>query len=121
MKSASSISQQLYFAMARRLADPAEAARPLLQVSLTKQILAPRSSPPAKVSKTLIRVNPLVYSMLDAEKTSSMQTSWNPFADGLTRNSWKNGLHILQRRPKDLSFVYINPFAPTPNNIFIGR
>jgi hypothetical protein len=62
LKSASSISQQLYSAVTRLAAVFAQAALPCKLPSLNRS-MPPLPSPPSKVSKMQIRVDPLVYSL----------------------------------------------------------
>ncbi len=61
VKSAGSIYQQLELAVSRSSGAPAQAARSCKLPS--QKSLAHHPSPPAKVSKMSVRVNPLVYGL----------------------------------------------------------
>ncbi len=65
---------------------PLPPSDPLFQASITKQkIMPPCRSPPAKVRKMPNRVYSLVYCTC-GEWAGNEQTSWNTFADKITRN-----------------------------------
>jgi hypothetical protein len=78
-----------------------------LQNSITKPIMA---LPPLLLLLGSIRVNPLCSLLCGALViiVAVWPTIWNLFADGMTRDPLKNGLHILQRRSYGLCSVYGN-------------
>ena len=92
---------------------PAASAASPLKASITKQIIAPCSSPPAMLIKA------------DRGKPSSLQRLWYMMkkynrrawihlqAELLHGNSFKNGFRILQKWHNGSFSVYINPLWTT--------